>query len=186
MARHWPGMLLVLTCSQPATCTPPSYTPVRFQAAEDMKRRKYSQLVADFVFVPMAVETSRIIGSAGCPHLTEIGRRISRGSNDPRQTSCIFQSPLSEERAVYFVLIKDICPEISSLSVSIYINLCVNVIVCLFQSCILFLAEKLQVPKQTNNYIDAFQVITNLGQLHVYPASHSILYMQCGAYWSVG
>ena len=30
--------------------------------AEDMKRQKYSQLVADFEFVPLAVETSGIIG----------------------------------------------------------------------------------------------------------------------------
>ena len=35
-------------------------------AAEYMKRQKYSQLMADFVFVPVAVETSGIIGSAGC------------------------------------------------------------------------------------------------------------------------
>ena len=57
-------------------------------AAEDLKRRKYSQLVADFVLVPVAVETSEIIGSAECSLLTVIGRRISRATNDPRQ---IFQ-----------------------------------------------------------------------------------------------
>ena len=34
-------------------------------AAEDLNRRKYSQLVTDFEFVPVAVETSGIIGSAG-------------------------------------------------------------------------------------------------------------------------
>ena len=60
-------------------------------AAEDLKRRKYPQLVADFEFVPVAVETSGIIGSAGCSHLTDIGRRISRATNDPRQVSYIFQ-----------------------------------------------------------------------------------------------
>ena len=60
-------------------------------AAEDLKRRKYSQLVADFEFVPVAVETSGIIGSAGCSLLTDIGRRISRATNDPRQVSYIFQ-----------------------------------------------------------------------------------------------
>ena len=36
-------------------------------AAEDLKRRKYSQLVANFEFVPVAVETSGIIGSADAP-----------------------------------------------------------------------------------------------------------------------
>ena len=59
-------------------------------AAEDLKRRKYSQLVANFEFVPVAVETSGIIGSAGYSLLTDIGRRISRASNDLRQTSYIF------------------------------------------------------------------------------------------------
>ena len=42
-------------------------------AAKDLKRQKYPQLVADFEFVPVAVETSRIIGSAGCSLLTDIG-----------------------------------------------------------------------------------------------------------------
>ena len=60
-------------------------------ATEDLKRRKYSQLVADFEYVPMAVEISVIIVPDGCSLLTEIGRSISRAANDPRQTSCIFQ-----------------------------------------------------------------------------------------------
>ena len=60
-------------------------------AAEDLKMRKYSQLVTDFEFVPVAVEPSGIIGSAGCSLLTDIGRRISRVTNDPRQMSYIFQ-----------------------------------------------------------------------------------------------
>ena len=59
--------------------------------AEDLKRRRYSQLVADFEFVPVAVETSEIIGSAGCSLVTDIGRRISRATSDPRQMSYIFQ-----------------------------------------------------------------------------------------------
>ena len=60
-------------------------------AAEDLKRQKIYQLVADFEFVPVAVETSGIIGSAGCSLLTNISRRISRATNDPRQMSYIFQ-----------------------------------------------------------------------------------------------
>ena len=60
-------------------------------AAENLKRRQYSQLVADLEFVPVAVETSGIIGSAGCSLLTDIYRRISRATNDPRQMSYIFQ-----------------------------------------------------------------------------------------------
>ena len=61
------------------------------RAAEDLKRQKYSQLVADFEFVPVAVESSGFIGSAGCSLLTDIGRRISRTFNYPRQMSYIFQ-----------------------------------------------------------------------------------------------
>ena len=65
--------------------------------AEDLKRQKYPQLVADFEFVPVAVETSGIIGSVGCSLLTDIGRRISRATNDPRQVSFNrFQLPSSE------------------------------------------------------------------------------------------
>ena len=60
-------------------------------AAEDLKRRKYAQLVADFEFVPVAVETSGIIGSAGCSLLTDIDRRISRATNFLRQMFYIFQ-----------------------------------------------------------------------------------------------
>ena len=58
-------------------------------SAEDLKIPKYSQLVADFV--PVAVETSGIIGSAGCSLLTDIGRGISKATNNPRQMSYIFQ-----------------------------------------------------------------------------------------------
>ena len=60
-------------------------------AAEFLKSRKYSQLVADFEFVPVAVETSGNIDSTGCSLLTYVGRRISRATNDPRQMSYIFQ-----------------------------------------------------------------------------------------------
>ena len=58
-------------------------------AAEDLNIRKYSQLVGDFEFVPEAVEISGIIGSTGCSILTEIVRRISRATNNPRQTTYI-------------------------------------------------------------------------------------------------
>ena len=59
--------------------------------AEDLTRIKYFQLVANFEFVPVAVETSGVIGSAGCSLLPDIGRRISRATNEPRQMSEIHQ-----------------------------------------------------------------------------------------------
>ena len=61
-------------------------------AADDLKRRRYSQLVADFEFVHVAVETSGIIGSAGSLHLTDFS------CHHPKQ------------RAGYDSLIKEICP----------------------------------------------------------------------------
>ena len=59
-------------------------------ASEDMKRRKYVQLVAVIYFVPMAVETSWIIGFAGYSLQTDIDRRTSRATNDAHQTSYIY------------------------------------------------------------------------------------------------
>ena len=80
-------------------------------AAEDLKRRKYSQLVADFEFV--AVETSGIIGSAGCSLLTDIGRRISRALMIPAR--CLtsfnrFQLHHPRQLTGNNSLIKEICP----------------------------------------------------------------------------
>ena len=60
-------------------------------AVKDLNRRRYPQLVADFQFVPMAIEMSWIIGSVGCSLLTDIGCHILRPTNVPRQTSYIFQ-----------------------------------------------------------------------------------------------
>ena len=60
-------------------------------SAEDLNRRKYYQLVADYEFVPVAVETLGIIGSAGCSLLSDIGRRILRATNEPSQMSYILQ-----------------------------------------------------------------------------------------------
>ena len=77
--------------STSSLCSTILYTGSASSAAEDLKRRKYSQRVADFEFVPVAVETSGIIGSAGCSLLTDIGRRILRATNHLRQMSYIFQ-----------------------------------------------------------------------------------------------
>ena len=66
-------------------------------AAENLKRQKYYQLVVDFEFVPVAVETSGIIGSVGCSFLTDIGHRIPRATNYPHQMSFNrFQLPSSK------------------------------------------------------------------------------------------
>ena len=81
-------------------------------AAKDLKRRKYSQLVADFELVPVAVETSGIIGSAGCSLLTYIGRRISKATNHSRHVlhlSTGFSCHHPRQRTGNSSLIREIC-----------------------------------------------------------------------------
>ena len=60
-------------------------------AVDILKRGKYSQLVADFELVPVDVETSGFIDSAGCSLLNDIDRRISMAINDPGLMTNIFQ-----------------------------------------------------------------------------------------------
>ena len=84
-----------------ATCTDSFSTSNRYttilnsgsasSAAEDLKRRKYSQLETDLEFVPVAVETSGIIGAVECSLLTNIGHCISRATSDPRQMCYILE-----------------------------------------------------------------------------------------------
>ena len=82
-------------------------------AAEDLKRQQYSQLVADFEFVPVVVETSWIIRSAGCSLLTDISRCILRATNDVLHPPTNFSHHHSGQSAVYIILIKELCPEIN-------------------------------------------------------------------------
>ena len=84
-------------------------------AAVDLKRLIYSQFVEDIEFVPVTVETSGIIGSVGCSILTAIDRRISI---PVLHISTNFSRHHSGQRAVYVVLIKELCPEISNLTIS--------------------------------------------------------------------
>jgi hypothetical protein len=54
--------------------------------AEDRKRRKYSALGDRYRFEPVAVETAGVFGSTTGALLSEIGRRISEVTGDPRET----------------------------------------------------------------------------------------------------
>ena len=60
------------------------------RAAEDRKRAKYAAL-HDHHFVPIAVETSGVIGPAALSLFKEIGRRIGLATGDTRQTEFLTQ-----------------------------------------------------------------------------------------------
>ena len=55
------------------------------------KNRKYEYLAASKIFIPLAFETYGPICSEGITFLEELGRRITSISDDPRETSFLFQ-----------------------------------------------------------------------------------------------
>ena len=94
-------------------------------AADVLVKQKCCHLVADFEFVPVVVKTTRIIGSAGCSLLTDIGHHILKAIKDPHKMSYILQqisSPSSVQCAGYDILINEICPDLSHEELSDYIK----------------------------------------------------------------
>ena len=61
------------------------------QAAAEKKVSKYAGLSASHLFVPIAIETLRSINEAGHTFLSELGRRLSTISDDPRESFFLFQ-----------------------------------------------------------------------------------------------
>ena len=61
------------------------------QAAAERKVSKYAGLPASHLFVPIAIETLGPINEAGHSFLSELGRRLSTISDDPRETFFLFQ-----------------------------------------------------------------------------------------------
>ena len=55
------------------------------------KVRKYSSLVTSHTFVALAVETFGPYNREGLEFVTELGRRITQATGDPRETSFLFQ-----------------------------------------------------------------------------------------------
>ena len=55
------------------------------------KNRKYESLAVSKIFIPLAFETYGPICSEGITFLEELGRRIASISDDPRETSFLFQ-----------------------------------------------------------------------------------------------
>ena len=76
----------------------PSYVTLSATSASNAAERAASNKVAKYVsiattleFVPVAIETLGPINASGLALLTSIGRRISQVTDDPRETSCLFQ-----------------------------------------------------------------------------------------------
>jgi hypothetical protein len=61
------------------------------EAAAGRKEDKYSQIVNSHIFIPLAFETLGPINSKGAAFLSELGRRISTCTGDPRESSFLFQ-----------------------------------------------------------------------------------------------
>ena len=62
------------------------------QAAAERKVSKYAGLPASHLFVPIVIETLGPINEAGHSFLSELGRRLSTISDDPRESFFLFQS----------------------------------------------------------------------------------------------
>ena len=61
------------------------------QAAAERKVSKYAGLLASHLFVPIAIETFGPINEAGHSFLSELGRRLSTISDNPRESFFPFQ-----------------------------------------------------------------------------------------------
>ena len=59
--------------------------------AEVKKQRKYSTLQSNFLFVPVAVETSGCWGSEAMKFIRSIGMKITQSTDEPRAISFLFQ-----------------------------------------------------------------------------------------------
>jgi hypothetical protein len=61
------------------------------EAAALRKTAKYADVMQNYLFCPVAVETFGPICSEGHIFITEIGRRISTITSDPRETAFLYQ-----------------------------------------------------------------------------------------------
>ena len=60
-------------------------------AAEDRKRQRYAALAQRYEFMPLAVETSGVLGPAFSDLLQDLGKRVSQRSGEPRETAWLRQ-----------------------------------------------------------------------------------------------
>ncbi len=91
------GKLLVWDATCPDTFAP-SYDSQATTAAgevaahtEERKILKYRGLPVTHSFVPVAIETTGVIGARSLQFLKELGRRVRRQTGDPNSTSYLLQ-----------------------------------------------------------------------------------------------
>ena len=91
------GKLLVWDATCPDTFAP-SYVSQATTAAgevathaEERKCSKYSSLPVTHDFIPVAIETSGVMGPQSLHFLRELGRRVGRQTGDPLASSHLFQ-----------------------------------------------------------------------------------------------
>ena len=61
------------------------------EAAAQRKESKYAEIMRSHLFYPLAFETMGPINSVGLEFIRDLGHRISRVTDDPRETSFLFQ-----------------------------------------------------------------------------------------------
>jgi len=61
------------------------------ETASVRKESKYSSLPPDYLFQPVAIETLGPLNASALNFLSEVGRRLTSLSGDPRETSFLFQ-----------------------------------------------------------------------------------------------
>ena len=60
-------------------------------AAESLKRRKYTSLVPSYIFAPVCIESMGAWGASARDLIRKIGRRIQEATGEPRSTSFLIQ-----------------------------------------------------------------------------------------------
>jgi len=61
------------------------------EAASERKTNKYTSLAQSYLFVPVAAETMGTIYKDGMDFLDDLGRRITRSTDDHRESAFLFQ-----------------------------------------------------------------------------------------------
>ena len=61
------------------------------EAAAARKEVKYAQIINSHIFIPLAFETFGPINSKGTAFWSDLGRRITSRTGDPRESAFLFQ-----------------------------------------------------------------------------------------------
>ena len=73
------------------------------EGASECKEVKYSAISQTHTFVPLAVETLGVINQEGVKFLSELANRLKLATDDPRESSFLFQLiSIQRFNAIYF------------------------------------------------------------------------------------